>query len=137
MHVQTAFEEHGFRWVYTSAAAPLALQHQIRTQAPTPAIQAACGLVLDAGFSYTHAVPVFDGRLLPEGVRRLNLGGKALTNYFKELVSYRSGRLLLRWFSRCSRYCTTQRATSTMPVSADGACRRPSASPASDIRACH
>ncbi len=30
-----------------------------------------------------------DGRLLPGAVRRINVGGKALTNYFKELVSYR------------------------------------------------
>eukprot|EP00884_Botryococcus_braunii_P010265 jgi/Botrbrau1/1923/Bobra.0005s0028.1 len=33
--------------------------------------------------------PIFNGLLLPDGVRRINLGGKALTNYFKELVSYR------------------------------------------------
>ena len=48
-----------------------------------------CGLVVDAGFSFTHALPIFDGQLLEDGVRRINLGGKALTNYFKELVSYR------------------------------------------------
>lgn len=49
-----------------------------------------CGLVVDAGFSFTHALPIFDGHLLETGVRRINLGGKLLTNYFKELVSYRS-----------------------------------------------
>ena len=68
-------------------------------------------LVLDCGFSYTcvqcaiallerftadaipsprsHAVPVFDGRVQLAGVRRINIGGKALTNHLKELVSYR------------------------------------------------
>jgi actin-related protein len=45
--------------------------------------------VVDAGFSFTHALPLFDGQVLLDGVRRINLGGKALTNYFKELVSYR------------------------------------------------
>ena len=42
-----------------------------------------------AGFSFTHAVPMCDGRALPGAIRRINVGGKALTNYFKELVSYR------------------------------------------------
>ena len=42
-----------------------------------------------AGFSFTHAVPMCDGRALQGAVRRINVGGKALTNYFKELVSYR------------------------------------------------
>lgn len=52
-------------------------------------MQAQCALVVDAGYSFTHALPFFDGQLLGGGVRRINLGGKALTNYFKELVSYR------------------------------------------------
>lgn len=42
------------------------------------------------GFSAAYAVPFFDGQLLPGGVRRLGLGGKALTNLLKETVSYRS-----------------------------------------------
>ena len=52
-------------------------------------MQATCGLVVDAGFSFTHTLPFFDGQLLDIGVRRVNIGGKMLTNYFKELVSYR------------------------------------------------
>lgn len=48
-----------------------------------------CGLVVDAGFSFTHAVPVFDWRVLQPAVRRIDLGGKALTNHMKALVSYR------------------------------------------------
>ncbi len=34
-------------------------------------------------------MPVFDGRVQLAGVRRINIGGKALTNHLKELVSYR------------------------------------------------
>lgn len=34
-------------------------------------------------------VPVFDWRVLPAAIRRVDLGGKALTNFMKELVSYR------------------------------------------------
>ena len=44
---------------------------------------------MDAGFSFTHAVPIFDWHVLEKGVRRMDLGGKALTNQMKTLVSYR------------------------------------------------
>ena len=44
---------------------------------------------MSAGFSSTTVVPMCDGRMLTAAVRRINVGGKALTNYFKELVSYR------------------------------------------------
>jgi actin-related protein 6 len=56
--------------------------------------EALCGLVVDCGFSFTHVVPVFDGVVLRKGVRRIDLGGKALTNYLKELVSFRLPPLL-------------------------------------------
>jgi actin-related protein 6 len=54
----------------------------------------ATSLVLDSGFSFTHAVPVVDGRELPAPTRRLNLGGKALTNHLKETVSFRSWNMM-------------------------------------------
>ena len=37
----------------------------------------------------TLQVPLFDWRVLPGAIRRIDLGGKALTNFMKELVSYR------------------------------------------------
>ena len=48
----------------------------------------------DCGFSFAHATPIFDGRVLKRGVRRVNIGGKALTNYLKELVSYRQWNMM-------------------------------------------
>ncbi len=56
--------------------------------------KARCGVVVDAGFSFTHATPVFDGKPIRRGIKRLNLGGKALTNYLKELVSYRQWNMM-------------------------------------------
>ena len=53
-----------------------------------------CGIVIDAGFSFTQIVPIFSGSILKQAVRRINLGGRALTNYFKELVSFRSINLM-------------------------------------------
>ena len=58
------------------------------------AARARCGVVLDAGFSFAHATPIFDDRVLRRGARRVNLGGKALTNYLKELVSYRQWNMM-------------------------------------------
>lgn len=46
-------------------------------------------LVVDSGYSFTHIVPYYKGRVILEGVRRLDVGGKHLTNYLKEVVSYR------------------------------------------------
>jgi actin-related protein len=58
--------------------------------AASSAKAAGAGIVIDAGFSACYVVPFYDGQLLTAGIRRLNLGGKALTNLLKETVSYRS-----------------------------------------------
>lgn len=70
-------------------AQPLSLRAWAAERADLPAAAVGVGVVVDAGFSFTHAVPLCDGRVLWPAVRRINLGGKALTNYLKELVSYR------------------------------------------------
>ncbi|CAL8080484.1 unnamed protein product [Calicophoron daubneyi] len=46
-------------------------------------------LVIDSGYSFTHIVPVADGRIMREFVLRLTVGGKILTNRLVESVSYR------------------------------------------------
>ena len=72
-------------------------------------------LVVDSGFSFTHTVPFVDGNCQKHAVRviylfytevhsdsysnlvqvrRLNIGGKLLTNYLKELVSYRQWNMM-------------------------------------------
>ncbi|KAL1294270.1 hypothetical protein AAHE18_19G130300 [Arachis hypogaea] len=59
---------------------------------------AQCSLVVDCGFSFTHASPVFQNFTLNYGVKRIDLGGKALTNYLKELVSFRSVNVMEETF---------------------------------------
>ena len=55
-----------------------------------------CVTVIDSGYSFTHIVPTILGnvsplpRAIPPCIRRIDIGGKALTNYLMELVSYRS-----------------------------------------------
>lgn len=90
------FEEFGFQ-SYVSRPAPFfSIRRHAQQHPEVPAARAFTGVVLDSGFSFSHAVPIFNGQVMLEGVRRLNLGGKALTNYFKEQVSYRWAPHLLR-----------------------------------------
>lgn len=51
-------------------------------------------LVIDSGFSHTHVTPIINGQLWNSGVRRIDIGGKFLTNYLKELVSMRTYNMM-------------------------------------------
>lgn len=48
-----------------------------------------CLLVVDSGYSHTTVTPVYRGQAIQRAIRRLDLGGKHLTNYLKEIVSMR------------------------------------------------
>jgi len=48
-----------------------------------------CVLVIDSGYSHTTITPVFYGRPVHTAIKRLELGGKHLTNYLKEIISLR------------------------------------------------
>ncbi|KAG9293851.1 hypothetical protein G9A89_019189 [Geosiphon pyriformis] len=48
-----------------------------------------CVLVVDSGYSFTHVVPFVMGRPIFPAIRRINIGGKLLTNHLKEIVSFR------------------------------------------------
>ncbi|OAT14205.1 actin-like protein arp6, variant [Blastomyces gilchristii SLH14081] len=53
-----------------------------------------CLLVIDSGYSHTTVTPVYKGYPLQRGIRRLEIGGKYLTNFLKELVSIRQYNML-------------------------------------------
>ena len=50
--------------------------------------------VIDSGFSFTHCFPFIDSVCNKKAVKRLNIGGKLLTNYLKELISYRQYNMM-------------------------------------------
>lgn len=50
--------------------------------------------VVDSGFSFSHAVPFINSICRKDAIRRVNIGGKLLTNYLKELVSYRQWNMM-------------------------------------------
>lgn len=45
-------------------------------------------MVLDCGFFFVYVMVFVDGIEVSRGIKRLNFGGKALTNYLKEFVSF-------------------------------------------------
>ena len=53
------------------------------------ALPVECVLVIDSGYSHTTVTPVYQGRPIQQAIRRLDLGGKFLTNYLKEIMSIR------------------------------------------------
>lgn len=46
-------------------------------------------LVVDVGYSFSHVVPYIRGKKRREGIKRIDVGGKALTNHLKDIISYR------------------------------------------------
>ena len=50
---------------------------------------ALCCLVVDIGYSFTHVVPFIKEKKIKEAIRRIDVGGKILTNHLKEMISYR------------------------------------------------
>lgn len=52
-------------------------------------LPAECLLLVDSGFSHSTVTPLYKGLPIQQAVRRLDIGGKFLTNFFKELVSVR------------------------------------------------
>ena len=91
---EVAFDELGFENVALVPCAELAVaswcfENEKATNVPAAAA-ARAAIAVDVGFSATTACAVFDGRALLSTVRRVDLGGKALTNVMKDAVSFRA-----------------------------------------------
>jgi actin-related protein 6 len=96
---EVVFEEYEFGSLYTAPPALFAATaRRVRGLNNNSVVGGAvvdpfatqnCGIVVDVGYSATHVVPIFDGRVLNYAVRRVDVGGKAMTNYMKELLSFR------------------------------------------------
>ncbi|XP_041005684.1 actin-related protein 6 [Juglans microcarpa x Juglans regia] len=87
---ELVFEDFNFSALYVADSPSLAHLYETSRRHVVSRGAAQCSLVVDCGFSFTHAAPVFQNFTLNYAVKRIDLGGKALTNYLKELVSYRS-----------------------------------------------
>jgi actin-related protein 6 len=114
MYDQMVFEEWDFASYYRcpckyiSESCPVEMFTLIRVAAaltpysdlfaPQGQPQPECAVIIDSGFSFTHVTPVLQpasplsilpGSIQWSSVRRLDVGGKLLTNHLKELVSFR------------------------------------------------
>ncbi|KAF8332777.1 actin-domain-containing protein [Cantharellus anzutake] len=103
---QLVFEEYEFKSYLRTPAAPLAQYGPLFAQRDMPPPE--CYILVDSGFSFTHVIPVMKGKVLTPSIKRLvyvqplqltivhvrffhriDIGGKLLTNYLKEIVSFR------------------------------------------------
>ncbi|XP_058961262.1 actin-related protein 6-like [Pocillopora verrucosa] len=84
------FEEYNFKALCRISAAQLSAFKCHKEEVDKRLIS----LVVDTGYSFTHIVPVFNGKILKKGIKRINVGGKLLTNHLKEILSYRQLHVL-------------------------------------------
>lgn len=84
--VEIFFEEYDCCALAKTTAPDLCQFHYTNTQeASTPL----CCLVIDLGYSFSHVIPFVKGEKVLAAIRRIEIGGKLLTNHFKEVISYR------------------------------------------------
>ncbi|KAI5307162.1 hypothetical protein KEM56_003744 [Ascosphaera pollenicola] len=73
---------------------PSIFDDPVKVDSSFPAAPADCLIVVDSGYSHTTVTPVYRGRALQRAIRRLDIGGKFLTNHLKELISLRQYHML-------------------------------------------
>ncbi|KAI1637801.1 Actin/actin-like protein [Biscogniauxia mediterranea] len=101
---QMVFEEFGFASYYRGVELDFTMQkgpsfnayHDIQAILRTPRDPATVAqlpaeilLLIDTGYSHTTVTPLLHGRPLHSAVRRLDIGGKFLTNHLTRLLSLR------------------------------------------------
>ncbi|KAK7934526.1 Actin-like protein arp-6 [Apiospora marii] len=93
---QMVFEEYGFASYCRANGPALNAYHDVQAVFRTPRDPATVAqrpaevlLLIDTGYSHTTVTPLLKGRPLHSAVRRLDVGGKLLTNYLARLISLR------------------------------------------------
>ncbi|XP_014782503.1 actin-related protein 6 [Octopus bimaculoides] len=79
------FEDYQFQAIYRTNASRLS-DYRLRREQSTNNL---CSLIIDSGYSFSHLVPYMKGKKITNAVKRINVGGKILTNHLKEIISYR------------------------------------------------
>ncbi|KAF9065180.1 actin family [Rhodocollybia butyracea] len=89
---QFVFEEYEFLSYHRCTPASLISHGKLLEAHGLPPPE--CMLIVDSGFSFTHVVPILNGSIVWSAVRRLDVGGKLLTNHLKELISFRQWNMM-------------------------------------------
>jgi actin-related protein 6 len=88
--IEIFFEEYDCHSLLHVTAAELAASnYSYQCTKPKNAKKPLCCVVVDTGYSFTHIVPFIKGVMVKEAIRRVDIGGKLLTNHLKEIISYR------------------------------------------------
>jgi len=83
------FEEYGFKSLLRTHAGDLSCyQNKLEHS------EEKCCLVIESGYSFTHIVPYVLGKRVKNAVKRIDVGGKLLTNHLKDIISYRQLHVL-------------------------------------------
>lgn len=90
---EIVFEEYRFEEYLRKPAAWFSA-YELSNNPPEGVLNPSCSTIVDSGFSFTHTMPFLDGKCQKHACRRVNIGGKVLTNYLKEVVSYRQWNMM-------------------------------------------
>jgi actin-related protein 6 len=56
-----------------------------------------CSLLVDTSFSFTHITPIINGVPIAPCTRRIDIGGKLLTNLLAQQISFRQWNVMDEW----------------------------------------
>jgi len=82
------FEDYGFSAIYRSNNTTIVADRFMELSKSFGCV------IVEVGHSFTHIVPYWGEKKLKHAITRLNIGGKLLTNYLKEIISYRQLNLM-------------------------------------------
>ena len=89
---EIAFEDLGFDALYLTMTTNMVQQFAMEKNKTE--LNPHCQLVVESGFSFTHLVPYFGGYPINYATKRVDVGGKILTNFLKEIISYREYNMM-------------------------------------------
>lgn len=97
---QMVFEEYGFQEYYRCTPGSLIpwnnfakdLYHSEGSTSSTPLAE--CALVIDCGFNCTNVLPTILGEVYWPAVQQISVGGRMLTNYLRETVSFQQFNMM-------------------------------------------
>ncbi|THH32426.1 hypothetical protein EUX98_g1763 [Antrodiella citrinella] len=92
MYDQFVFEEYEFKSYHRCTPASLMPFSNLFSERGSPNPE--CMIIVDSGFSFTHVVPIMSGAVVWNAVKRIDVGGKLLTNHLKNLVSFRQWNMM-------------------------------------------
>ncbi|CAG9323823.1 unnamed protein product [Blepharisma stoltei] len=64
-------------------------EYEFKSEIRVPSGYQSTGIIVDLGFSASTVMPYLDGFPINSAITRVNVGGKLLTNYLKEQISFR------------------------------------------------